>query len=910
MPRWLKKAKTEPVLVLGVYFLLSLVGYRGIVFRSGMPGHSVDWTIPASAEALADYAKDSLSLWWDQFLGSFGFYQASSLFQFIGAFPGLLGIPGWAVAKIWLVIVPPISGYFIYLLVKDILEGKSRFFPFLAGLFFAFGPLRFNLSMSGGFFSFQLAYMFLPLGLMHFRRLLAKPSIRNALLFAISSFFVTANLQLLIFYGLILICLVPLLLRTQKLAFCKSLGVAAGVLILLVAPAIVVFFSILFRYNPGLSSNLLEVSGSELIETLKSKHVAIPFVEALTTTGYSLDFYSRAASPWGIFNFLASLLSSIVIVTTLFYEKKEPLLYLGLYLLFAVFASAGMAPGSLKSMILYLYEYFEPMVLFRSPVYFLFPVHLLFSILLGVCLYRNSTVVIQLLPKLKRQRLAVYFAYSVLPLALVAPLFVPGNLAGLLDMFEDPPYYQEIVEPMRSDGEDYRIAFVPVGRIPEFLETRYQHQGGPAEDPLIIFSPKSTLDVNRTYLKWSDEFQMLSERILYSEHAVAQNPLYLSSVRYVVARKDVLPNRWYPNSHLYKWDKVIAGLDSNRHFKRVALYDQATIYELDRWLPRVKAYAPNKAVVTSSWQDFKSIVYNPHYDPFSTLIVMAYDLPEDKLEQISSLVTSSGPRHQFFRWEPDGNFEIHNVGQGQIEARIRRSDQGIITIVTSEGDKANWNVTYYNEVQDFSKMRALVVPWDGAGSGAKVTIVLQSIEVGQHWFEYSFYDNFTGWREIVMAKELFEAKGDPSWSNIVMVDVILNLPNIIGHWRIGPISYLQITADVPNLPEVSYTHPSSTNYQIEIKGAEKPFILVVSETYYPLWKATIRQGHGSRVVTEDWHFVANGYANAWYIDQSGDFEVVVEFTLQRWFQRGAVISIVSLMGVASYLAVTGREKDV
>lgn len=67
--------------------------------------------------------------------------------------------------------------------------------------------------------------------------------------------------------------------------------------------------------------------------------------------------------------------------------------------------------------------------------------------------------------------------------------------------------------------------------------------------------------------------------------------------------------------------------------------------------------------------------------------------------------------------------------------------------------------------------------------------------------------------------------------------------------------------------KLSYKKYSQEKYEVAISGANEPFSLILPETYSNNWLASI-DGHP---LTE--HSVANGFANRWIINRSGDFNV-------------------------------------
>jgi hypothetical protein len=110
---------------------------------------------------------------------------------------------------------------------------------------------------------------------------------------------------------------------------------------------------------------------------------------------------------------------------------------------------------------------------------------------------------------------------------------------------------------------------------------------------------------------------------------------------------------------------------------------------------------------------------------------------------------------------------------------------------------------------------------------------------------------------------------------------------------------------------------SRTSYRIGV-NASAPFWLVLRESFHPGWRAYKLEGgpgttryaasallswldQRSRRRPLDRHEQVGGYANAWYVGDTGNYEIVVEFWPQRAFEIGlffsgiaAVVTIVLL----------------
>ena len=138
-------------------------------------------------------------------------------------------------------------------------------------------------------------------------------------------------------------------------------------------------------------------------------------------------------------------------------------------------------------------------------------------------------------------------------------------------------------------------------------------------------------------------------------------------------------------------------------------------------------------------------------------------------------------------------------------------------------------------------------------------------------------------------------------------------------------------------PQISFKKINPTKYKVKIENAAQPFFLVFSESYHPQWKAYLDKNFNSEQIAyynstnvkefrheqkfslrdisylfakplkENNHFIANGYANAWYIDPKGvdaagdgKFIVTLYFWQQILFYLGLMISGLILVGCVGY----------
>lgn len=91
-------------------------------------------------------------------------------------------------------------------------------------------------------------------------------------------------------------------------------------------------------------------------------------------------------------------------------------------------------------------------------------------------------------------------------------------------------------------------------------------------------------------------------------------------------------------------------------------------------------------------------------------------------------------------------------------------------------------------------------------------------------------------------------------------------------------------------PSVQFTKINQTQYQVSVKNVTSSHILVFSDAFHPLWKISI----DNKQLNENSHFIANGFANAWYIDKTGDYQATINFEAEKYFILGKKISVIAI----------------
>jgi len=157
---------------------------------------------------------------------------------------------------------------------------------------------------------------------------------------------------------------------------------------------------------------------------------------------------------------------------------------------------------------------------------------------------------------------------------------------------------------------------------------------------------------------------------------------------------------------------------------------------------------------------------------------------------------------------------------------------------------------------------------------------------------------------------------------------------------IEPVSRPRLAESQEKEVQVEFEKINSARYRVQVK-ARKSFWLIFSESFHPGWKAYIRQSSGSRSqrinfewlavlsALRDWgskmeikeHYPVNGYANAWWVpvgqsqaktkeqeSSPSEFEIIIQYTPQRWLEIRMVVSLIILVGGVGYFAFRFRQR--
>jgi arabinofuranan 3-O-arabinosyltransferase len=114
---------------------------------------------------------------------------------------------------------------------------------------------------------------------------------------------------------------------------------------------------------------------------------------------------------------------------------------------------------------------------------------------------------------------------------------------------------------------------------------------------------------------------------------------------------------------------------------------------------------------------------------------------------------------------------------------------------------------------------------------------------------------------------------------------------------------------ITRLPHVTYERVAPYEFRVHVRGARKPFLLVLSETFAPGWQLKGGGRGGARAS----HLRVNGYANGWRVPWRGSYDVELTYGPEQpalWARRGdaVLIPLVIALSVLRW-AVQRRRRD-
>lgn len=555
------------------YVILGAVAIRDFVAVPGTLGHNWDWFIPANTLYLQNIAK-SVFFTWRNF--SFGepislwlpaapFFGLLTSFSFLGAGSDLL-----SKSLIFSTIVIAAVGMFLF---ANYLHSKAAtcFSAFLAGLFYGFSPFLLSEFIGGAATQF-FAYALLPWFFFFFYMFTQKEKNRLRNLFFSVCFLGAISISLHFLIIALAMAVAYLFVVNNKTYYLKNLFLVVFLYLLAnaywILPTMIELAHIKATLDNGASFSYNTISN--LVPSL---------TEALLSIGYARPFYSSIISEnllpyWFAFVYLGF---SIFLFKLTLKLKKESLFWLFVYIISLVFVTGGKEP--LGNFVIFLYQNFPLMSLFRSPQHF-------------IVIPTFATAILISFGTMGKSKLNKIFSLAVV-FVWLCPFIIMGDLGSkilqskqmeYIDNYSLPSDYNQVIDFLYQDKEDYKVLFLPLSGSPLYLKTDYQNknQGG---DPLLEYSLKDTITTDISYGSQARQIILDLESLFCHAEYNKNLPqiLGLLNIKYLILRNDVKPHF----SDCRTWDSSIVNnyLGKYNDFEKIIEGKNIVIYQNKKLAP-------------------------------------------------------------------------------------------------------------------------------------------------------------------------------------------------------------------------------------------------------------------------------------------------------------------------------------
>jgi len=263
------------------------------------------------------------------------------------------------------------------------------------------------------------------------------------------------------------------------------------------------------------------------------------------------------------------------------------------------------------------------------------------------------------------------------------------------------------------------------------------------------------------------------------------------------------------------------------------------------------------------------------------------------LDVTQSLLTKPVVNVNFGGYPMSGSAEFLDILYNEIRSNPKANISNVLSVLNAKYvllrgdlDWTQFNLTDVGSPEFFSS-------WLDAQRGIRLAEVFEPLKI----YENTFY-----YQHIYAANDLLVLNGSLneltkfliSSSSKERIAVFLDT-KLSTHQK----ALLETLSHSSSVPSISYEKIDSTKYKVRIHNATNSFVLVFADSFDPQWIAQI----GDEKIEE--HMTVNGYANAWYINNTGTYDIALEFWPQKLFYIGTTISLTTFILSVSYL---GKNK--
>lgn len=615
----------------------------------------------------------------------------------------------------------------------------------------------------------------------------------------------------------------------------------------------------------------------------------------------------RYSSGWGYpieppkgdiwWSFVSIFLLIICFIPLISYRKNQTIIFLSIASLVTFLLSYGTSTSSPISqwyMWISLYSPISNLIgwVFRAPDRWLSLTLFFLSILMGIS---SSVIFNKTTKKIKFYSFLVIFililsafAFSIVPLAKSYSLYV-------FSPTEIPNEYSKVNEWLDNNDNSSKLYWLPIYR-----PSGYNYSWEPTKriGAFSIYSSTnpSLNSFNSLFDTSSFNYWFEDNIILGGKRAEVSKLIGQIGVKYIILDKSI--------SHSSGLQQRI---DLDKYIKLVYDIGNLSVYEL--LIHREEVYVPKRVITTNSMDE--TLLYDSKI-PFNQSVTYFIKNPSFKINFSSlsedlltdNLIYNSSLEEYLDYWsrtKRGTNFSMQVINE---------SPNNKVLMLTTDSDSKNrlgWVIG--NEIKIRSNESYLIkdrMKWKNT--------------IWSHVVIEGFNKDSKKWQQLIHCPEIQSGSSDwKDYSCMIYINTSIEKirPALAGGWvqnkSIGnastffeDIKILKVNDSKIKLNIFSKSPPgllfnstkiSPTHYTVNINASE-PFMLSFAESYDPLWVAKTKiNGTTYEFEPVPLYSVINGF----WINQTGNLDITIEYKPQKWFYIGSAISGATLLGCIGYL---------
>ncbi len=540
--------------------------------------------------------------------------------------------------------------------------------------------------------------------------------------------------------------------------------------------------------------------------------------------------------------------------------------------------------------------------------------------------------------------IASSFIISVFPIFNSQTLFSKTASFPFSSYVKIPDYWYQASDYINNIPGNFRVLQTPGD---DFYQVPYLwgYYGSDAIASSLITKP--VIQNNGGYSSVQDMTSLIFREIDENNSIAFSNLLALLNVKYIIQRNDVWWN--YTGRQIDSPQYMKAFLSSQPNLKLQVSFGQLDLYEVVDNQSHPQIYPTHdSAFINSSSITFSQIISSENTNINNPAFFMSDQLSSQQEQFIANMSSNAFVNTFEASAQPQNGLMVpFNWANASNGINIRYY-YGWKTIVRTDGNETGDSLSFpsldscpyqFSSAYNGTHWSALDSTIVYVKTGNTPLTISRVLETGQPITDILGVWWQTGWEGMGTKLLQYPIVIPPNQDAIIQINhIVTSNLTFVNSETISYNNSSNSQSD-ENLPQLTFNEVNPTKYTIQVTNATKPFFLVFSESYDPQWKAYVSSNNivlgnvivsygnvqeatsgnaftvqdisylFSQPLSDQYHFITNGYANAWYIDpqqlhQGTDFTITLFFVPQAYYYVGVVITAIAIITCTCYLLFT------